>query len=568
MINLINQIKNFKTLFLFLTGKNKSQFFYLISFFIIIGLLDILNASLIFGFASATLSSSIEYVILDLNIFEFIRENIILIFSLIVFFFILRSLTLLKVQIELYKLRFKVEEDLLNRLSYQYLQKKNHRYLSSLKQAVYFESLNKWCQAFAEKVFLTVAQFFGQSLVFFLLFTFSVIFISFHILLILLLLTTAYLILTTKFLVPRLQKISVNLKKFSLEFIQKINDYVLNISVLRDLKLENKVSFEIVRIRNLYNAQLQKRIFYTNLIKILLELFFILIFCTVIISLFILSYQDSLSKFISFSYILYRSKPFFELIATSKSRIFGQLSYVSNLRDILINIESSEKSSSFNIEKQHNFKSLKISNLTFNYNNNILYNNLNLLIKEKDKIFISGESGSGKSTLALILSGVVRIENAKIVLNDQQVQEINLKSFYVPQNSFLFQGSIEDNILMDKTKNVDNDKLSRCLKLSNLDKVVENKKNYQNIDLLSQGEKQRINIARTFYHDNFDIFIFDESTSGLDDINEKRIISNILQFLADKTIIFISHKKNLGEMFEKKYQIDNKKINLINKHEL
>jgi ABC-type bacteriocin/lantibiotic exporter with double-glycine peptidase domain len=114
-------------------------------------------------------------------------------------------------------------------------------------------------------------------------------------------------------------------------------------------------------------------------------------------------------------------------------------------------------------------------------------------------------------------------------------------------------------------KDIDDEKINYCIKKVQLDELINslsggiNHKLLENGKNLSGGQKQRIGIARALYYEP-DIIVFDESTSSLDLINEEKILRLIKEISANKTIIFVSHRKEVLDFCDMIYRIENKKI--------
>ena len=217
-----------------------------------------------------------------------------------------------------------------------------------------------------------------------------------------------------------------------------------------------------------------------------------------------------------------------------------------------------------NEDKVKNFqfnKNIILTSVNFSYEKSIkrkentkLFSNLNLEINIGDKIGVEGKSGSGKSTFLDILMGLLPIDSGKINVDGIELKDIK-NNFqrqigYVPQTVFLFDDSIKKNIAFGiPDEEIDNDKILKSIKLANLEEFCKNAKFGINTKIgkngsrLSGGQRQRIGIARAIYN-NPKILIFDEATVSLDDLTEKKIISDIFENFNDKTLIFVSHKKN------------------------
>ena len=193
-----------------------------------------------------------------------------------------------------------------------------------------------------------------------------------------------------------------------------------------------------------------------------------------------------------------------------------------------------------------------------------------MLISKDEKIAIIGETGLGKSTLVDIIAGLKRPSNGNVKIDNMNLSEEYTKSWikkiaYVSQRVYLFNSSIRNNITFySDDKKVDNKKLNEILKLVELDNFVKSKDEKELFSVgefgskVSGGQRQKIGIARALFSDR-PIVIFDESTNSMDEATQKTILQNILAF-KNKTIIFITHSRNLAQKFDCIYRLENKKI--------
>ena len=214
---------------------------------------------------------------------------------------------------------------------------------------------------------------------------------------------------------------------------------------------------------------------------------------------------------------------------------------------------------------------IKINNINFSYDpNRNIFSDLNLEIKVGDTIGIFGDSGSGKSTFVNIFTGLLKPKKGTILTNNKDINS-NIYFWrknigYVPQNIFLIDDTLEKNISLDFSNQSKNLKrLSECLMQSELEKFINNLPNGVNTPVgergsrISGGQLQRVGIARALYN-NPDILIFDESTSALDRETELDILKNIYKFKNKKTMIIITHKKELLKNCDKIYKLENGKF--------
>ena len=230
-----------------------------------------------------------------------------------------------------------------------------------------------------------------------------------------------------------------------------------------------------------------------------------------------------------------------------------------------------------NSENENNIEldSIKIKNLGFKYNssNEFLFNNINLEIKRGDKIGILGESGSGKSTFVDLLIGFLKPSTGEILINDNQKNSnlLNLASNigYVPQNVYIIDGTIEENIALN-TEKKDKDKINNLIEFCLLSNLSNDLKKKQTLNLgekgstVSGGQKQRIAIARSLYQ-NPKLLILDEATNALDEEMEEKLMDNLFNQSDIETIIIINHRKSSLKNCNKFFKLDNKKIIQTNK---
>jgi len=215
-------------------------------------------------------------------------------------------------------------------------------------------------------------------------------------------------------------------------------------------------------------------------------------------------------------------------------------------------------------------KEIEIKNLTFSYKENLnILENLNFKIKKGKIIGIFGESGAGKSTLMDLICGLYKDYSGQINVDGKNIKDLNLnwqdKIGYVPQNTYLFDGSFEKNIAfgLDKDQINEND-LSFAIKNSGLYELINSYKETKDKIIgekgvtLSGGQRQRVGIARALYR-NPEILVLDESLNALDLDTEIKILNSIKKF-PNKTVIIVSHRMSTLEMCDEVYKVENKKI--------
>ena len=232
---------------------------------------------------------------------------------------------------------------------------------------------------------------------------------------------------------------------------------------------------------------------------------------------------------------------------------FNAKASIARLNEILkLKIEPQYKLK-INPFKDRDSASIRIKNLSFSYDNsNKVLDNINLEIKEGERVAIIGETGSGKSTLAQILIGLYPIEDGEIYYNGVEIRDIGYKVVrenvgFILQSPMMFNNTLRFNLTLGREYS--DKKIYEVLKVAQLyDFVINLDKKLDTIigkngTKLSGGQRQRLSIARVLL-DNPKVIIFDESTSSLDNETENRLLNAIDSYLKGRTIITIAHRKN------------------------
>ena len=292
--------------------------------------------------------------------------------------------------------------------------------------------------------------------------------------------------------------------------------------------------------------------------RIIFETIAVVSFCLLIFAILKISSSVNLIEITAlFLAATFRLMPSLTRITSSYTTFQNQYAPVSSIvNDLnLITIELQNEESKVDLKFN---ESIEIKDLNFMHENTekLAINNLNFNIKKGDIVGIIGTSGSGKTTLADIIIGLLKTNKGNILVDNIQIDSKNLKNWqkkigYVPQTIFLSDESVRGNIAYGVDENlVNEERIKKCIQMANLDKFVSELP--VGLDTIigekgiriSGGQRQRLAIARTLYHDT-EILIFDEATSALDPKNESEIISNILSLKGNKTIIIIAHKFSL-----------------------
>lgn len=227
---------------------------------------------------------------------------------------------------------------------------------------------------------------------------------------------------------------------------------------------------------------------------------------------------------------------------------------VNDLYDLLnqprdISFEAHTKEKSFS----NNAHAVEVRKVSFKYGNSSVLHDINLVIRNGEKIGVAGASGCGKSTLIKILLRLVHGYSGTIEIFGKDLETLNREEIadriaYVPQKTHIFSGSIRENIVYGcQRENITDEEVTRAAKLANLYEEIEHSlgglsgKVTENGNNLSGGQKQRLAIARLILKSP-ELLIFDEATSALDNTNEIKIQRNIEELFKDKTMITIAHR--------------------------
>ncbi len=217
-------------------------------------------------------------------------------------------------------------------------------------------------------------------------------------------------------------------------------------------------------------------------------------------------------------------------------------------------------------------KSISIDNLTYTYpgaGNSPVLSNICLTIPQGCTTAIVGVSGSGKTTLLKILLKFFDSYEGRIKIGDTDFKAIG-HGFWrkncgtVMQDGYIFSDTIANNITIG-CEDVNYERLNHACKVANILEFIESLPNGYNSKIgadgigLSQGQKQRLLIARAAYK-NPEYLFLDEATNSLDANNEKQIVENLNKFLQNKTVMIIAHRLSTVKNADKIVVLENGKI--------
>ncbi|QHI36941.1 Toxin RTX-I translocation ATP-binding protein [Kordia antarctica] len=259
----------------------------------------------------------------------------------------------------------------------------------------------------------------------------------------------------------------------------------------------------------------------------------------------------------------------------------GQLAKLSIDRLIEIHEKEEEKQSDLTNVAALLEHDIEIKDMEFSYTGRLkdsVINKLNLTIPKGKISAIVGMSGSGKTTLLKLLLKFYEPTSGQIILGDTDLTDINNSSWRskcgaVLQDSFIFSESIANNIALNENYNeaVNHEKLAQACQTANIHEFIEGLPSKYETKIgqygigLSQGQKQRLLIARAIYK-NPDYLFFDEATNSLDAENEKVIIENLEEIYKGKTVIIVAHRLSTVKNADQIIVMDKGRIDEIGTH--
>lgn len=366
----------------------------------------------------------------------------------------------------------------------------------------------------------------------------------------------------------KFKELGKNRQQIEVRRTKELQEGFGGIKEIKSFNIEDVISLKYKDLTNKLSSLYTFTHFLSKIPKVYFEL--IAVIGVVILTFFLINQYDNSTRIITsigiFSAAAFKMLPSFNRIQYS----FGILKYVDKavrtLHEYLLVQQDLPKTKSLSIDSK-----LELKNIDFQYpsRSEKVLDNVNLEIKSGEKIAIIGKTGSGKSTLVDLILGLQSPNRGKILIDGKASEIKNYNWFnsigYVPQNIYLFDESIEYNITLKDSKNVDQNLLNLVIHVCQLEEFVTNlpKKIHTHVGekgtKISGGQKQRIGIARALYK-NPKIIIFDEATNSLDTKTEEKLNHSLKKNFNDRSIVVITHKEIEKNYFNKIYNIQNGKV--------
>ncbi len=263
-------------------------------------------------------------------------------------------------------------------------------------------------------------------------------------------------------------------------------------------------------------------------------------------------FAQSLGLIILSLLFFYRALTYLMTLQTFYNTFLTSAGALENMQEFLEELNNNREE--YGGEFIGKFKNcIQLDDISFSYGDKPVLKNIQLSINKNESLAFVGESGSGKTTLINLISGLIPVDNGKILIDEKSYQSLNIKSLqrrigYITQEPVIFSDSVFNNVTFWTPKTPENlNKFWEALEKANIAEFVrqlpgqENSLLGNNGILVSGGQKQRISIARELYKD-IDILIMDEATSALDSETERIIQENIDDLIGKITLIIVAHR--------------------------
>lgn len=346
-------------------------------------------------------------------------------------------------------------------------------------------------------------------------------------------------------------------RRQELELIKNksIHETFESLKEIKLMRLENRRINEFDLINKEMNTVVSKEQFLQDLPKVVMEFFIIIIFSSFIFFMIIIDFDSKKILNIIAIYVLVALKflPSLPRIINSIQSLKYGYPSMRVIYDELQSIEINNKRrlvKKFSKIESGQIQKIELNNVSYGYNKNNkeIIQDFSKTFSIGKKYFIKGKSGVGKTTLLDLISGLIEPLKGDIKIegiNLAEIKDLNNLISYVPQSVSIFDDTIKNNIVFDKTYDPKFfDEIIRICSLNDLLNKIDNSDNPflgQSGKKISGGEKQRIGIARALYKDA-PILIFDEATNSLDIERESKILEFIFN-KKNKIFIFTSHKQ-------------------------
>ena len=545
---------------------NKKKFSLIIFLYVLTSILESIGIGILGPFVALLLNNNIDYpLFLNLGSLE---NKITIMIYLIFFIFTTKTLMMISALYVTQKFAFNMQHQLRIRLTSIYLNLNFSEYLKK-NSSEYNENIQNLIAIFTSNTLVTGLKIVSDLiLLFFLIILLT--FTNYELVIILFATTFAFGFFYDYFFKRTLYEISQKSSESSKKIFQITGEIFKGIKEIRIYFKENFFTKKLKEASYNHYTNYLKSTIISNSPKYLLEYLII-----VILLLFIYLINDYENDLVSilptlgiFGLAALRIIPSVNSIIKSLTEFrFGKYATSVIAKDLKIGIE--KKFITKQSKEDLNFSKLEFKDVNFRYNSKdaLLLNNINFEINKGDYVGIIGSSGSGKTTILNLVIGLLNPNSGQIKVNNENVEnkikEWQLNLAYLPQDVFLLDGSLKENItLEDDISKIDIEKLNNAINKSNLKSFVDSSDNGLDTTIgengikISGGQRQRLGIARALYS-NKNFLILDESTNALDEKTKRKIIEELYSLKDYFTIIFVDHNEDYYSRCDKIFELSN-----------
>jgi ABC-type multidrug transport system fused ATPase/permease subunit len=546
--------------------KNKKKFYLIIFLYILTSILESIGIGILGPFIALLLNNNIDYPFLS-NLGS-LENKITIVIFLLLFIFTVKTLIMIGALYVTQKFALNMQHDLRIRLSSIYLNLNFSEYLKK-NSSEYNENIQNLIAIFTSNTLITGLKMISDFILLFFL-VILLAFTNYKLVIILLSITFVFGFFYDYFFKKLLYEISQKSSENSKKIFQVTSEIFKGIKEIRIYFKENFFTKKLKEASYKHYTNNLKSTIISNSPKYLLEYLIVIIFLLFIYS--INDYEKNLESILPtlgiFGLAALRIIPSLNSIIKSLTEFrFGKYATSIIARDL--EIKNEEKLTANYVKKYLNFSKLEFKDVNFKYNSKdtSLLNNINFEINKGDYIGIIGSSGAGKTTILNLIIGLLNPNSGQIKVNNEimenKIKEWQLNLAYLPQDVFLLDGSLKENItLEDDISKIDIEKLNNAIDKSNLKSFVDSSDNGLDTTIgengikISGGQRQRLGIARALYS-NKNFLILDESTNALDEETKKKIIEELYLLKDYFTIIFVDHNENYYSRCDKIFELSN-----------
>jgi len=254
-------------------------------------------------------------------------------------------------------------------------------------------------------------------------------------------------------------------------------------------------------------------------------------------------------------------------LANALTRVNGALTAYKSLNALLKNFNNNSVNDHY-VSRPKVTGSIEFKNVSFSFPGAVepTIKNLSIKINPGQKVAVVGKMGSGKSTVIKLISGLYEPTEGAVLIDGIDVRQLDKTDLQhnigvMLQDSWLFSGSIKENIQLGLLE-YDDDHILSLAKVSGVDDFVSSNPKGYDFEIkergigLSGGQKQSINLARALLH-NPQLLLLDEPTSSMDQGTEKKIVENLQEYGSDKTMVIITHRNPILAMVDRVLVVEN-----------